>query len=78
MTSPIDPNLPQQIMIWRQKAADGSLEQKDMIEIVRTLRAGRMKAAEAAASSAKTRKKAIVEIPSADDLLGELMGGSNG
>ena len=60
------------IALWRAKAADGTLSLDDMKEAVREMRAGRMAAQ--SASDASRRKKAKAEIPSADDMLNELIG----
>ena len=70
MSGPISPELQQKIAVWRQKAAEGTLTQDEMKEVVLLLRAGRVNAANASAAS--KRKKAIQEIPSAADMLSEL------
>ncbi len=69
-----DPILNQKIAEWRLRLAEGTLSQAEMIEVVKTLRAGRLRAAEASASASKKKRKAIAEIPSADDMLSEMMG----
>ena len=69
--STINPELQQRITLWRQKIADKTITQKEMQEAIIHLRAGRVAAAQA--SSASRVKKAIAEIPKADDLLAELM-----
>lgn len=70
--SPITPELAQRIAIWRQRAAAGELSLNEMKEAVKFLRAGRLAAAEAASSV--RRKKAIVAIPHAQDMLADMMG----
>lgn len=74
MSSPIPLELQAKISSWRLRAADGTLTLEEMKEAVKYLRAGRLGAATAAASAARTRKKAIAEIPSAGDMLNELEG----
>ena len=66
----MSPELTSKIQIWRAKAAENRLTEEDMKEAINALRADRMGAAMASAKS--TRAKAKAEIPSADDLLGEL------
>ncbi len=68
----ISPELSSQIATWRLRAAEGTLSQEDMIAIVKQLRAGRMAAADAAVKTATKKRKAIAEIPSADDMLNEI------
>jgi hypothetical protein len=65
------PELQSKIAIWRAKSADGTITTEELREAIRELRAGRISAGEAARS---TRKRAIAEIPSADDMLKELEG----
>jgi hypothetical protein len=67
----INPELQQQIAIWRQKCADNTITQEEMRAAVIHLRAGRVAAA--AASTASRVKRAVAEVPKADDLLAELM-----
>lgn len=62
----------QQVAVWRQKAAEGTLTLDEMKEAIKLLRAGRESAA--SASDAARRKKARVEVKSADELLSELDG----
>ena len=68
------PELNAKIALWRQQLASGSLspaeEEALMVEAVKVLRAGRVGAA--IASDTSRRAKAKAEIPSADDLLGEM------
>lgn len=66
------PELQSKITVWRQKALDGSITIEEMKEAIIALRQGRIGAA--IASDASRRKKAKAEVPSADDLLGELEG----
>lgn len=70
--SPISPELQQRIAIWRQRAAAGELTLDEMKDAVKFLRAGRLAAAEAASSV--RRKKAVVAIPHAQDMLADMMG----
>lgn len=70
--STIGPELQMKISQWRLKAADGTLSLEEMKEAIAHLRAGRVSAAYTADST--KRKKAIREIPKADDLLAELDG----
>jgi hypothetical protein len=67
MTSP---ELQAKIAIWRKRALEGTLSREEMAEAIVALRAGRVGAH--VASETSRRKRAIVEIPSADDLLNEL------
>ena len=68
------PELQTKIAEWRRQLADGSLTGEEgmlvMKEAVKLLREGRVSAAYS--SEASKRKKAIVAIPKADDLLSEL------
>lgn len=72
MSAPISLELQAKIADWRRKAVEGTLTLEEMKEGVILLRAGRMQAA--AASAASKRKKAITEIPSAEDMLADLQG----
>ena len=64
------PELQSKIAVWRAKALDGRLTEDEMREAIIALRQGRVGAQ--VASDTSRRKKAVAEIPSADDLLGEL------
>ncbi len=64
------PETQAKIAQWRAKALDGTLTIEEMREAIIALRGDRLGAAHASAAS--KRKKAIVDIPSADDLLNEL------
>jgi hypothetical protein len=64
------PELQSKVLLWRQKAADGTLSIEEMKEAVLALREGRVSAS--AASDKSRAKKAAKAIPSADDLLNEL------
>ena len=66
------PEHEQQILIWRAKAADGTLTLDDTRAYIKLLREGRVTAA--ASSDAAKRKRAVVAIPHADDALRELEG----
>jgi len=70
MTSPITPEIALKIAQWRIRAVEGTLTLDEMKEAVVYLRQGRVAAASASASA--KRKRAIVEIPHADDLLEEI------
>jgi len=64
------PETQAKIAQWRVKALDGTLTIEEMREAIIALRGDRLGAAHASAAS--KRKKAIADIPSADDLLNEL------
>jgi hypothetical protein len=64
------PEINAKVAIWRQRAIDGTLTLEEMKEAILVLRGGRVSAA--ATSESSRRKKAKVEVPSADDLLNEL------
>ena len=66
------PELQAKIQLWRQKAIAGDLTPEEMAEAIIALRAGRVGAQ--VASEASKRKKAVAEIPDADDLVKELLG----
>ena len=68
--SPISGELQSKIALWRMKIAEGTITQDEMKEVVRHLRAGRLAAAQA--STAAKRKRAIAEIPAAEDFLKEM------
>ena len=70
MASPVPLELQAKISAWRLRAAEGTLSIEEMREAITHLRAGRVAAANASAAS--KRKRAIAEIPSAADMLGEL------
>ncbi len=72
MSSPVPLELQAKIASWRLRAAEGTLTLDEMKEAILHLRAGRVQAANASAAS--KRKKAIVAIPSAGDMLSELEG----
>lgn len=72
MSELIGPELQQKIADWRRRAALNELTLDEMKEAIIYLRAGRLAAATASATS--KRKKAIAEIPHADDMLSELEG----
>lgn len=64
------PELNAKISVWRQSALEGTLSQDDLREAIAALRGDRRGAA--VASEKSKTKKAIREIPSADDLLSEI------
>lgn len=72
MSNPVPLELQAKISSWRMRAAEGTLSLEDMKEAIVYLRAGRVAAANASAAS--KRKKAIVAIPHANDMLSELEG----
>lgn len=68
------PELQTKIAGWRLRAAEGTLTLEEMKEAIVHLRAGRLGAAQAAQKARATTKRAIAEIPSADDMLSDLEG----
>lgn len=64
------PEMASKISRWRQLGAEGRLTEADMVEAIAALRGGRVGAQ--IASDTSRRKKAKVEIPTADDMLDEL------
>ena len=67
------PELQIKISQWRQKAIAGTLTLEDMIESLKALREGRRTAAAASAGATTKRKAAATPLPSADDMLNEMM-----
>lgn len=70
MTSPISPELSAKIASWRLRVAEGTITQDELKEAILHLRANRLTAASAAATSRRSAAK--VAAPSASDLLSEL------
>ena len=70
----VSPELQSKILEWRVKSVEGTLSFEEMKEAVAALRAGRCEASKSAQTAAKTRKKAIAAIPSAEDMMSELEG----
>lgn len=70
MTNPVSLELQAKINAWRQRAAEGTLTLDEMKEAILYLRQDRMQAATSAAAT--KRKKAIIAIPSAADMLSDL------
>ena len=73
------PEINAKILAWRQRALipanqPGAFTQAEMFEIVKILREGR--SAAVAASDVKRTAKAKLEIPDADGMLDELLGGT--
>jgi len=70
------PELQSKIALWRQKAIDGTLTPEDMQEAVLALRADRRGASVASGKATAARKKAAAPkvVPTADDMLNDLMG----
>lgn len=66
------PELQSRVLVWRQKAIDGTLTLEDQIEAVRVLREGRLSASIASANAKKTASKKPAPILNADDLLEDL------
>jgi hypothetical protein len=66
----MSPELQSKITIWRSKVLANTITEEEMAEAILALRADRVGAA--VASEKSRRAKAKVEIPSADDLLGEI------
>lgn len=63
-----------QITLWRAKAAEGTLTEDNMRDIVKALRDGRVSAGVASAGAKTKAAKAAGPALNGDDLLGELMG----
>lgn len=74
MSGPFSVDLQSKIALWRAKALDGTITIEELREAVAAMRQDRKSAAVASDKSRRARAKA--EIPSADDMLGELGGGS--
>lgn len=72
MSGPVPLALQEEINEWRRKASVGELTLEDMKKAIIHLRAGRVNAA--AASATTKRKAAVRAIPAAADLLSELDG----
>lgn len=70
MSNPVPLELQAKIASWRLRAAEGTLTLDEMKEAVAWLRQGRVAAANASASA--KRKRAIAEIPKAEDMLDDL------
>ena len=66
------PEIQSKILLYRSKAADGTLTPEDMREAIIALREGRQNAAKAAGATKAASPRAIKSIPSADDLLKEM------
>ena len=66
------PEMSSKVQAWRVKAAEGTLSLDEMKEAIKALRADRMGAGAQAQKTAATRKKAVAEIPSVDDMLADL------
>lgn len=67
----MSPDINAQMPIWKARAARGELTKAELFEAMRVLRAGRQSAAEQ--TVAKRAAKAKAAIPSADDLLGQML-----
>jgi len=72
MTPEINAKMP----IWRARAARGELSQAEVFEAMSVLRAGRQSAAEQTVAKRTTRAKAAV--PTADDMLAQMMAAAGG
>jgi hypothetical protein len=68
------PELLNQISVWRQKSADGTITLEEMREAVKLLRGNRLGAQNAAAASKAKSKSSSGPSKSAGDLLSELDG----
>lgn len=68
-----NPELQSRVTNFRAKAAEGSLTEADMLEIVSLLRDGRRSAAVASEGAKTKAKKTAGPALNGDDLLGELM-----
>lgn len=64
--------LQSKLAIWRQKAIDGTITQDELKEAVIAMRGERVSAH--SASDTARRKRTIMAVPSAEDLLAELDG----
>lgn len=68
----MNPELSAKIALWREKAADGTLTQEEMVEAIKIIREDRVSAIRSSEAGRKAKAKAV--IPAADDLLAELAG----
>jgi len=71
VSSPISLEIQEKISVWRRKVADGTITEEEMKQAIVILRQGRLLAANS--SAAAKRKKAVAEIPHADDMLADMM-----
>lgn len=68
----MSPEIHAKMPIWKARAARGELTQAEVFEAMAVLRAGRQSAAEQTVAKRTTRAKAAV--PSADDMLAQILG----
>ncbi len=67
------PDLQMKVSVWRQRLLAGTITKEEMIEAVVILREGRRSAAQASATSAKSRAtKASTPAVNGNDLLDEM------
>lgn len=72
----LSPELQTKFDIWRRKAADNTITIEELREAIIALRGSRRSAAEAPTKSRSSSSRSPAR--SADDLLGDLMGGLGG
>ena len=70
MSEAQSPSTVAKLALWREKARDGTITDTELAEAITLLRGDRIAAART--SDASRRKKAVAEVPKADDLLAEL------
>ena len=68
----MSPELNAKVAVWRARALNNTLTEEDMKEAIIAMRGDRVGAH--VASDKSRRSKAKAEIPSADDMLAEMMG----
>ena len=68
----MSPEIHAKMPIWKARAARGELTAAEVFEAMAALRAGRQSAAEQ--TVAKRVKKAAAVIPSADDMVAQMLG----
>lgn len=69
----MSPDIHAKMPIWKARAARGELTEAETFEAMAVLRAGRQAASEQ--TVAKRAAKAKAEIPDADELVRQMMGG---
>jgi hypothetical protein len=67
----MSPEIAAKMPIWKARAARGELSESEVFEAMAALRAGRQSAAEQ--TVAKRAKKAAAAVPSADDMLSQML-----
>lgn len=71
----LSPELQTKFDIWRRKSADNTITMEELREAVMALRGSRRSAAEASPTKSRSSRSPA---RSADDMLGDLMGGLGG